>query len=324
MWRRRTALALVLVAFAPPAYADDANADALTKQGIELRRQHRDAEALEAFRRAFAITPTPRARAQIALAEQALGRWLEADDDLRQALAHTDDVWIAKNRGVLERAREAIEARLGWLEVAADALGAELWVNGTRRGVLPLDTPVRVEAGTVVVEVRATGYETARRIVAVGPGGSAREDLHLVRLPPSDAAPESAHIEAPTPASQLRAPPPRARNARLENAGLVAIGAGVAGVAAGAYFGVRTLQTKAQRDDHCGAASCDGQGVALDGKARALATRSTAWFGAGLLVGASGAVMFWVARSARRQESAFRVAPDLGPDRAGVILGGSF
>ena len=324
---RKTVMALVLFGMASPAVADEPDADALTKQGLELRREHRDAEALETFRHAYALAPTPRAEAQIALAEQALGRWIDAENDLHAALLHADDPWIARHLAVLEEARLSIESRLGLLEVLVDAAGAELWVNGTDRALLPLRSPIRVEAGSLAIEVRAKGFVAARRITAVEPGGSARETLHLETLASTPTPARSPTVTAP------RAKPTRAKessptakrftagNTPLRNAGLVVIGAAVLDVVAGAYFGLRTLQIKNERDGHCGTASCDPAGVALDGEARALAIRSTAWFTAGLAAGIGGAALLWVSRSRREDVT---VTPALGPNHAGVTLGGSF
>src|ERR1700755_329211 len=53
--------------------------EALLHEGVSLRRQGRDEEALEVFRRAHAEAPTPRTSAQMALAAQAVGNWVEAE-----------------------------------------------------------------------------------------------------------------------------------------------------------------------------------------------------------------------------------------------------
>jgi Flp pilus assembly protein TadD len=66
--------AVLVLAVAAVAYAQPSDPDALDQHGIALRRQRRDAEALEEFRRSYALRPTPRTLAQIGFAEQALGR----------------------------------------------------------------------------------------------------------------------------------------------------------------------------------------------------------------------------------------------------------
>jgi len=109
------AAAMVTILRAPPqARAEDV--ESLIKKGTELRRVHRDREALAEFRKAAAIEETPRVLAQIALAEQALGIWVDAEAHLKKALAAESDAWIRKNAGVL---RGALDQYLSfWLSLA--------------------------------------------------------------------------------------------------------------------------------------------------------------------------------------------------------------
>lgn len=161
-------------------------ADALVQQGVAQRRAGQDTIALESFRRAFALQPSPRTRAQIALAEQALGQWADADRDLRAALAATQDEWIQRNRSALEAALNAIASRIATIELACNTPGARLVVNGHEEGTFPLTEPLRVEAGTVALEVRRDGFRTARRALDVEGGRTYRESFTLVQTPVDD------------------------------------------------------------------------------------------------------------------------------------------
>jgi hypothetical protein len=156
--------------------------EALVAQGIQYRRASQDEQALTAFRRAYELTPSPRIRAQIALAEQALGRWVEAEITLRAALAQPSDEWIARNLAALEAALEGITEHLGSLEVSSTQPGATLWVNGRQVGALPLAAPVRIETGSTQIEVRLAGYNTGRRTIEVAPRRSYRESFSLVPI----------------------------------------------------------------------------------------------------------------------------------------------
>src|SRR5262252_3574984 len=121
----RICLALLLtVSFASADDADDALA-----RGIQLRREHRDADALEQFRRAYELRAAPRTRAQIALAEQALGQWTDAEKDLGDAMI-ADDPWIRGHAELLNGALAAIRRHLGTLLIETNAPQAELSVNG--------------------------------------------------------------------------------------------------------------------------------------------------------------------------------------------------
>src|SRR4051812_24298887 len=171
------ALACVSVAAAAPARADDV--EALIKRGVELRRSGQDAEALELFRRAYDAAQTPRALAQMGLAEQALGRWPEAEAHIVKALAADKDAWILKNRSTLDASLVAIGEHLGSLEILGEPAGAEVIVDGQVAGKLPMAQPLRLATGSVAVEVRARGRLSVSRTVLVSAGQLTRETVRL-------------------------------------------------------------------------------------------------------------------------------------------------
>ncbi|HEY1960669.1 MAG TPA: PEGA domain-containing protein [Polyangiaceae bacterium] len=142
--------------WASPARADDA--DALIDQGLQLREQGKDADALALFERAYAEAPTPRAKAQIALAEQALGRWAAAEKDLGAALASDADPWIAKYKDALQGALTTARTHLGDLILNGGVAGADVKVDGEKEATLPASGPLRLVVGTHTLEVRADGY----------------------------------------------------------------------------------------------------------------------------------------------------------------------
>lgn len=326
--RHATVLAAALVCVAADARAQPADADALIKSGLELRRQHRDAEALDAFRRAYSESPTPRALAQIAFAEQALGKWVEAEADLQKAIAARDDAWIARNLALLQRGLATIEGHLGWIEIAADVSTADVSVNGIDLGSRTLPEKLRVEAGSVDIELRAAGYEPARRLTTVEAGGTGHESIHLVPLAmpvPESPAPNIAPVQAPA-VTQAPAPQvPSRPDAAMRNASFVWLGAGGVALGLGTYFGVRTLSVKSDRDQQC-QQTCTFKGFEDDHEARALALDSTAWFAAGIVAAGVGATLFWVSRSGTHpaQSGVVRVTPFVGADRAGAELGGNW
>jgi hypothetical protein len=207
--RTYTLAAVACCSLAGRGAAADASSRDMVEKGIQLRREHRDAEALEQFRRAEQLNPAPRIRAQIGLAEQALAQWVEAERDLTQALSAKDDPWIREHADALENALAAIRQHLGSVTIDTNVSGAELWINGARVGLLPIAS-TRVGAGTVNVEIRSAGYATARRSVDVPPGKSATERLDLVPALPAPNLESSPPVDAtlgadmPTPPSTHR------------------------------------------------------------------------------------------------------------------------
>ena len=80
---------------------DEARASALIRRGLALRQRGDDREALARFEEAYQLSPSPLAQAQRALAEAALGQWLEANAHLSEAMSHGSDRWIRENDTLL-------------------------------------------------------------------------------------------------------------------------------------------------------------------------------------------------------------------------------
>jgi len=159
-----------------------AGADALIARGVAARRQGKDEEALQIFRSAYALSPSPRGLAQIGLAEQALGRWLGAEEDLMGALNGANDPWISQNGSTLNKALGTVREHIGQLAVFGSPAGAAVRINGGIVGKLPLAEPIHVAAGDIVLALEAPGYESISRKVSVAAKSSARETIELPTL----------------------------------------------------------------------------------------------------------------------------------------------
>lgn len=311
---------LALLGSASPARAGDAGADPL-RRGVELRKEHRNEEALAEFQRAFAQDPSPVARAQIALAEQALARWPEAEHDLAEALTATEDPWIASNRARLDEAMTAIARHLGWLEVRVNVTGAELLLDGH-----PIErTPARVQSGMAVLQVRAPGFVPDIRRIEVAPGvAPTRVDVALAPFAFGTPASTPAPAPAPSPAPDM---PPAPRPSSRARVGPLVVGAlGVATLGAGSYFGLRALAQKHERDAHCDALGCDDTGFAADSDARASARLATVTFIGGAALVIAGVTWLLVARepsTSTARTVSFLPVVDPQARTAGLVLKGA-
>jgi hypothetical protein len=131
-WSFATLALGLLLAYPSRARADDP--DALYKRGVELRKAGKDAEALQVFQQLGAIEKSGRAFAQMGLAEQALGIWVEAEVHVEVALRSGDDHWIKKNREALTRSLSEVRARLATIEVWSGSRGdwgPVRWASGS-------------------------------------------------------------------------------------------------------------------------------------------------------------------------------------------------
>jgi len=246
------ALAALSTSYARPAHGGEPEGDAMLDRGVDLRAEGRDREALVEFERAFAAHRSARARAQIALAHQALGAWVEAEAGLVEALAAHDDTWIARNRAPLEEALAVVRRHLAWIEIESNVDGAELVIDGVPTGRLPQAQATRVVTGVHVVEVLATGFEPSRRRVDMDADARAHEVLTLV--------PVRRDATAPAPAGAARAMDPPSRTALWITVGsggaltALGIGAQIARENSVAIYNddSRCRYGGVPRDDRCG------------------------------------------------------------------------
>ncbi|MCA9610018.1 MAG: PEGA domain-containing protein [Myxococcales bacterium] len=178
--RTMLVLALASLAAAPAAAQECTTAECHLEQGLAARTRSDDAAAVEHFRAALALERTPRTLAQLAFAVQALGRFIEAEVHLLEALASPEDPWIVEHRGVLDDGLATIREHLGRLIVTANVEGAAVRVNGRVVGTLPMAEPASVEVGTAVIDVTAEGYVPVQREVSIVAGQLWRAHMALV------------------------------------------------------------------------------------------------------------------------------------------------
>lgn len=238
-----------LLVCAPSGWSADAHAEAdrLIKHGVELRKAHDDSAAAGEFQKAYDLVRSARSAGQLGLAEQALGRWEDAERHVGEAVRAAQDPWVIKNRGPLEKALAIIQDHLGRIEVIGDPEGAEVMVSGRPAGKLPLGEAVRVSAGQVDVDVRAPGYVSAQRNVTIVGGQYQKVVIHLVKeSAPVAVAVSPGPAATPVPVSPVMPPGPSASPApadaesgpstarvalKWSTAGLAAVGLGTGIVA---------------------------------------------------------------------------------------------
>jgi TPR repeat/PEGA domain len=163
---------------------ENPDADRFVAEGIELRAQGKDNEALRAFQKAAEIDPdSVRVQIHLATVYQALGNWLSADEYLSMALARQNHPYVNRHRQTLEDAKRVIDSNIGRLEVEGDPAGAEVRLNGRLVGTLPLAAPIRSTIGSYLLEVRREGHYAVQRPIVITGGGLVRESIHLEPLP---------------------------------------------------------------------------------------------------------------------------------------------
>lgn len=307
-------------------------ADELIARGVAAREAGRDDDALALFAEAWQGTRSPRARAQMGLAAQALGRWVEACEYLEESL-RTQDPWIARNRAALERAMQTVQQNTGRIELRGGVDGARVFVNDRHVATLPLSAPLRVRAGTAHLRIEREGYLQLVRTVEVRGGGLAREEIELVVATPAERsasrtdAPASAAVVAATTTQRPVERPAPTRRERSGSRGLVVVGAVAVGVgvaAIGAGVGLQLAREDAVREWNDDARCLVGSATRMQTcgpsieRANTLGAAAIGLFVAGGVAAAAGAVMLVVApRRTEQPRVALSCAPSL--DRAGSM-----
>jgi hypothetical protein len=205
------ALLAALAAFPRPAMAetraenekDRARAVGLLKEGARLLSDKEFAAALEKFRAAYRLVPSPKIQYNIALAAEGLDRPAEA---MRAYRSYLDAPSGGPDKHQ-QRAREriaALRSRVTFLEITAEVADVTVLVDGVDEGRLPLAQPLVLNPGPHQVVVQRPGDEPPWvRAIRGEPGGSVA--LHVGQ--PS-ARPVQPTGLAVTPAEVPRTPKP--------------------------------------------------------------------------------------------------------------------
>ena len=277
------ALVLALTSLSAVALSREPEDDDEMRRGVALRRDGKDLEALQAFQRVLARSPSARARGQVALAEQSLALWLSAERDLNQALAEANDPWIRQNRDALEQAARLVAGKLAWI-VVKSAPDAQLLVNGVVTPAGP-DGRIRVVAGEVVIEARVEGRAAATRRIQVTP-----EMTMKVAIEPGAPIAPGPQTVAPTTARPLPSVPLTQEPGSARTAGWFVGGAGVVSLGVGGFFAVRAVTKKDERDREC-QSGCTQAGVDANRAGRTAALVSTVTVVAGAAAAALSVVL---------------------------------
>ena len=269
---RWVGLAVALISLA--ASADDVTERArkLFQSGRELYQQARYREAIDEFERAYALKPHGAIQFNIAQCLEKLGELPGAIERYKRYLA---EVPKAEDRATVQLVianleRRLLESRPQPLEVRSAPPGAEVLIDGERRGITPLR--VEVKPGPHQLELGLPQHVPARREVVTNSERPTEVDFILERQA--------------APVTFLTRP-------RLWT--WVALGASALAAGTGVYFGLQ-----AQRDSDAlrfpeGDVPHDQQTAnALFNDARKKADSANLFFAGSAVAGVAGAALFFV------------------------------
>ena len=181
--------------------------DAAIQRANAMRQAGHDRDAADLLRPFLACGANPRLQATVGLAELAAALWVQGFQHLSGALAATADPWIAPRRATLRAALDQARGHVGYLEVTANAPGAELRIGGERVTTLPMSGPIRVPTGTLTYELGASGFVTElRRVEIAGNDALTREHVMLTPRRAEAERPPTPVVSAPTPVVSAATP----------------------------------------------------------------------------------------------------------------------
>jgi tetratricopeptide (TPR) repeat protein len=322
----RAALCLVCIVggalLSMNAAAADAATDARARraarsklvEGVTLLRQGDYAAALSRFEEAQALVPSPKIEYDLGLAYLGLGRSADALESFDRFLAEAPDA-PADKRAKARHHTEALRGHLARVNVAADASGVDVIVDGQSRGTTPLARPLYLEPGHhELAFVRPGSGGTDLRQIEASPGQQIEVAL---RAPALEPAPPPTLVRAP-PVNLAPPPPPRDRR-RAWAIGTSA--AGVALLAAGLTFGLLAKH----ESDSLGAESRDHSHPPFDpsqeSRGNTYQTLEYVGLAAGAAAIAAGSYLFV---SSRHHTAETAVRPVVAPSFAGGAVEVSF
>lgn len=220
MKRKRTGVALLVMALgcvaadadaqpkAPkgaPALSDKART--LYEEGRALATKQKWPEAYASYFAAWSLLRHFQIASNLGNTELKLGKYRDAAEHLwfaisEQTQAGEDPRVIAGDRALLEEALRHI----GRVDVTVSVEGAEVFLGGTSLGTSPLDAPLFVEPGAVVVSARKEGVGVAKVELTIAKGEQKRADLKVASEGAAPAPTTSATAPVPVPSASASPP----------------------------------------------------------------------------------------------------------------------
>lgn len=287
---KRASIVLSALLIASASFAEDdprrLKADQIFADGMKLHEKDKEKEALEKFKEAYAIYPSPNALFAMARVESVLSFDLEALKHFREAMK--SPLLHPKNAELGKGYIAEIEARISRIDVRAKD-GAAVEVDGAVFSEkTPLSRSIDVLPGDHTIKV-----DGVSRAVHANKG----EVVHLSFLE-----------EPPTPPPAALTAPSPSESKRSLVVPLVVGGVGVVALGAGVAFGVMSGSTRdeavALRDASPGICSNPSSGgcAAYSDKLDSASTQKTvaivSGITGGVLIGAAVAIALWPTKSA--------------------------
>ncbi|MBN2343399.1 MAG: hypothetical protein JXX29_21010 [Deltaproteobacteria bacterium] len=357
-----TLVALLVILFSVPSRADEPVDDAEAakasfNEGTRLFAAEKYAEAAEQFRMAYQVKPSWKIMYNIAQAESAAKRYGLALQAFELFLADGgDEIGMERRDEVLAEVRR-LRDMVASLDVQGPA-GGEVWVDGVKRGTLPLEGFIKVTAGKRhSVLVMLDGNEVLNQNVRLSGGDAVSISAEMSEESPAGdhvttVPADTAQREAPTEnsphtgeqtnsssdannsqdeqldsgsAASSQMSSENGKKLRVSGVVMLALGGAVAvlgGVMGGMAMG-KMNDVKALCDSETHECATVDATEAYD-NAYGYGTAANILIPAGLAVATTGVILYLVGKKKKERPEAARVSPTFERHGGGVVLGGRF
>jgi hypothetical protein len=318
----------LLVGMSSPVTAQDkeALAEALYKSALDLMEQGKDSEACPKLKQSQEIDPAVGTLLYLGLCYERIGKPASAWATYRAAGEASRKANQPERRDIAMERAAKIEPTLSTLTLLlpreAHVPGIEIFLDGSPVGTASVGVPMPVDPGPHRIEISAPGHVAMTEDVLVEPNGA----THTVNLRALEAQdrPKTVDSSAPT-ADSKSVETGRPSTSTQKTIGLVVGGVGLAGLAAGTYFGLHMRSKENEAKDKCDnyPTNCSPAGLSANEDASTAAGYATAGFivGGAALIG--GIVLY---TTAPNQEpgvvASLRIDPRLATDGGGLSVGG--
>jgi hypothetical protein len=341
-------LATALLGATPAALAQTdeqrAGARTLATEGAAAFNEGRFKDAVDLFSRAESLVHAPPHLLFMARAHAKLGQFVKAREAylriVKEQLSPNAPQAFRDAQAAAEEERKQVEPHIGRLLVKVEgAEGAKdlaVTIDGQPFPTVMLGVPQPMDPGQHTVTATATGYKAAPATVTLKDAGSGSVVVKMEVDPTATAASPPPASEpgpgAPIVSSPSGAPPsdtgPAKSGSGMRVASYASFGVGVAGLALGTVF---VLKSSGHRKDAdalaeelaCNGDSCVGTSTEqskldqLDSDAKSAQTLGIVGYAVGGVGIAAGVTLFILSSKKAEPKSAF-VAPYFGPGAVGV------
>jgi tetratricopeptide (TPR) repeat protein len=304
-------------------------AEQLFNQARDLARANRWVEACPKFEASLRYDPALGTRLNLATCYEHIDKLASAWGLYRESIDLAKKAGDTRRRDYAQAQATALEPRLAKLTISAPAsapAGLAVTRDGTPIEAGALGIPLYIDAGPHEIKASAPGFAAFVQTILIVDGKTETVAIPALTAKPAPAAIDAANATRPKPAAPpIDAPPPPPTRK------YIALGAGIAGVAAvgvGLVFGARARSTYDEAKALCGSEQvCSPADYPKDRQlirdARSSGTISTVLVIAGGGAILAGAILFVTAPRAEERATA-RVVPVVHDRGAGLAISGRF